>query len=180
MSLNREESHNYALEIFRSRDLRCPVCSVSISYEKRTNKHCSKHCAAKASNARLYPVENRKRCKNCDVIMGSVNDRKFCTNQCRELYLTIRKSRLTVETAKTPLSIRKVLIRDFGNKCMICQNSEWLGKPIPIEVDHINGLSWDNKPSNLRLLCHNCHAQTPTFRSKNRGNGRPGRRRLNS
>jgi 5-methylcytosine-specific restriction endonuclease McrA len=39
---------------------------------------------------------------------------------------------------------------------------------IPLELDHINGNNGDNRLENLRLLCPNCHALTPTYRSKRR------------
>lgn len=53
--------------------------------------------------------------------------------------------------------------------CSCCGNSEWLGKEIPLELDHINGIRTDNRLENLRLLCPNCHAQTDTYRGKNIG-----------
>jgi Zn finger protein HypA/HybF involved in hydrogenase expression len=53
------------------------------------------------------------------------------------------------------------------NKCCECgNNGEWLGKPISLELDHINGVNNDNRIINLRILCPNCHSQTPTFRKK--------------
>jgi Zn finger protein HypA/HybF involved in hydrogenase expression len=49
------------------------------------------------------------------------------------------------------------------HKCESCSRTEWNDKPIPIELDHINGDNVDNRIENLRILCPNCHAQTPTY-----------------
>lgn len=53
-------------------------------------------------------------------------------------------------------------------KCEECGIFEWNGKPISLELDHINGVRYDHRLENLKILCPNCHSQTPTFRSKNR------------
>ena len=66
--------------------------------------------------------------------------------------------------------LKRRLLRDgiFEARCARCSLSVWQGSPIPLELDHINGDNSDNRLQNLRLLCPNCHALTPTYRSKRR------------
>ena len=56
----------------------------------------------------------------------------------------------------------------LDNICSECGISEWNGKSISLELDHIDGVRTNHKLENLRLLCPNCHSQTDTYRSKNR------------
>ena len=51
--------------------------------------------------------------------------------------------------------------------CQECGISEWNGKAISLELDHINGINSDNRVENLRFLCPNCHSQTSTYGARN-------------
>lgn len=66
--------------------------------------------------------------------------------------------------------LRKRLLDEgyFNNECSICKNSKWMNKSIPLELDHINGNHLDNSIANLRIVCPNCHAQTNTYRGRNK------------
>jgi hypothetical protein len=49
------------------------------------------------------------------------------------------------------------------NRCEDCGITEWLGQPLSMALHHVNGNGDDNRLENLRLLCSNCHSQTPNF-----------------
>ena len=67
---------------------------------------------------------------------------------------------------------RKRLLREREHKCVICKRIEWEGSEIPLVVDHIDGNSDNNDDTNLRFVCCNCDALLPTYKGRNRGNGR--------
>jgi len=48
-------------------------------------------------------------------------------------------------------------------KCAVCNLEEWLGEKITLHLDHINSVNNDNRESNLRWICPNCHQQTNTW-----------------
>jgi Zn finger protein HypA/HybF involved in hydrogenase expression len=54
-------------------------------------------------------------------------------------------------------------------KCECCGISEWMGKPISLQLHHLNGINNDNRLNNLQLLCPNCHSQTENFGTKGKG-----------
>lgn len=55
------------------------------------------------------------------------------------------------------------------DKCSICgQLPFWNGKPLVLQLDHINGSNTDNRIENLRIVCGHCHSQTETFAGRNR------------
>jgi Zn finger protein HypA/HybF involved in hydrogenase expression len=90
----------------------------------------------------------------------------------------------TESNSKLPLE--KVLIKDSGYnrtklkdrlikegikeyKCECCGLMEWNGKPIILQLHHLNGIHNDNRLSNLQLLCPNCHSQTENFGTRGKG-----------
>ena len=79
------------------------------------------------------------------------------------------KYRKTFEQCTDDRTRKRCLLEERGCRCEVCGNSEWMGQTIPIEIDHIDGNPENKDKSNYRLICPNCHAQTPTYRGRNVG-----------
>ena len=123
-------------------------------------------------------------CKVC----GSETKRKrytYCSNACQqefqgnEIDKKIEAGNLKgIGNAR----IRKFLIKKYGPKCTggpteDTKDCRWskinphTGQ-VPIEMEHIDGNSNNNKLDNLKLLCPCCHSLTATYKALNKGNGR--------
>lgn len=119
-------------------------------------------------------------CLNCNKdipFKGYTQYHKYCNNQCQQshrakLAYEKHKQNFFEGKCKSRPRIRQILAEIRGYKCEVCGLSEWQGKEIVLQVDHINGDPYNDSPENLRLICPNCHSQTNTFAGANRGNGR--------
>lgn len=48
-------------------------------------------------------------------------------------------------------------------KCECCGLSEWMEKPIPLELHHKDFNHYNNSLENLQILCANCHMQAHNY-----------------
>lgn len=150
----------------------CQECHQELK-KKYQKKFCSRSCSAKNSNKKRVSKKSNLFCQFCKKSLRGRSGKKFCSSICDGN----SKSLLAFQSGNSsPRNIRTHLLKTREYKCEICQITHWLGKPINLEVDHIDGNSQNNNENNLRLLCPNCHSYTPTFRNKNHGNGRYFRR----
>lgn len=104
---------------------------------------------------------------------------KYCSNACQQNHAHQRfiKKWISGEIAGATSSgvsehIKKYLMLQQNGACSACLNTLWCGKPIPLEIEHKDGNAFNHAPSNVSLLCANCHSQTATYKGKNRGRGR--------
>lgn len=104
---------------------------------------------------------------------------KYCNNDCSSKHLTEQHKQKWYDGSLTkPIdrkTIYKYLAEDVGHKCSVCGISDWMGQDLVLQVDHIDGNAGDNSPSNVRLICPNCHSQQDNWGGRNRGNGRKSR-----
>ena len=77
---------------------------------------------------------------------------------------------LLVKNCKYKSSVLKRRLVAAGllkDECYICGlKTKWCGKPIVLQLDHINGVHSDCRLKNLRVLCPNCHSQAENFAGK--------------
>ena len=144
----------------------CKHCNNQHSYDKRNNKFCSRSCATTFNN--LLKEKLTIKCLSCSKqIFGKL--RKYCSIQCQKdfnLHQSVKNGKASHRTLK------RYLLKNYGNKCWTCGITEWNNKSIVMELEHIDGNSENNHLENLSLICPNCHSQTPTYKGANKGNGR--------
>lgn len=94
----------------------------------------------------------------------NVGNRYRQVKQAQPLKEILVKDSTYVSTSKLKLRLLKEGLKEY--KCEMCGNTEWQGKPIPLELHHINGDHSDLRIENLQILCPNCHAFTDNYRGK--------------
>lgn len=174
----------------------CLNCKKELT-NKEQFKFCSSSCSASVNNALFKKRELEGNCALCEKpCSASVT---HCAS-CRTLYRPNMHSTRTVTNRNIPCeyipynqykialwltdewdgtkargasaTVRAYMLDIADYKCQMCG----FNTPHPtdnstiLELDHIDGDCQNNTFSNLRVLCPNCHALTPSYRARNKGN----------
>ena len=153
----------------------CPKCNV---IHEKNGIFCSRSCA----NSRTFTKETNDKKRNSNLKFYSnltSEERKELQAQKNTKFdayarqLTVQQKNIARSWSRpyeemSHDSVRKRILHEENNKCSQCGiGNIYNGKPLSLELDHIDGNSKNNKRENLRILCPNCHSQTPTHRAKN-------------
>jgi hypothetical protein len=147
--------------------------------------YCSRSCAVRENNKispkRKPQIDLNWTCQNCGIGKRATHKqsiRKYCSVQCQQDFQrneqVLKWLRCGEEIGSR--TIKWYLGKTYGERCSNCSVSEWNGVPVVLELEHKDGNSENNHIENVCLLCPNCHAQTSTYKNKNKGRGRHYRR----
>ena len=178
--------HNNALA-----KIHCKNCGREFEKPKNDlnengNNFCDIHCSTNYLNRlkKKTHILMVKTCASCNQNYKTRNETsKYCSLKCQKTQITNQiiedwiNGKIIGHSGKAlaiKKCIRKYLIEKSNFKCSKCS---W-GTPHPItgkstlEINHIDGNASNSTPSNLEVLCPNCHSLTSNFRALNKNSQR--------
>ena len=131
---------------------------------------------------RIY-IKNENYCKNCkNIIDRNIGNKPiFCNIKCSSEYIRKKSIEYWLKNQNEFRNklinlknwVKPYFLEKQKHKCKICGIlDEWNGNSMVFILDHIDGNASNNTEENLRLICHNCDSQLPTYKSKNKNSAR--------
>jgi hypothetical protein len=124
-----------------------------------------------------------RQCRGCGSALSKRSQKVYCSIACQASVRRDTSTKRWLESGEARIDghhghyVRQYLAEAQLGCCAICGGaSTWLGLPLALVLDHIDGDPTHNRREDLRLICPNCDSQLPTYKRRNRGNGRNYRR----
>lgn len=152
----------------------CLVCGIKTSRTRKPKKYCSQECYRQRPTKHSGVFDT---CPVCGIEFKRTRIEKkktHCSRECLHKHTWETVTRPAIENGtflpyrNGRISYHRYLVERDGYKCYGCGVSEWSGKHLTLDIDHIDGNPKNDLPENLRFLCPNCHRQTDTWGSRNK------------
>lgn len=112
-----------------------------------------------------------------DLSIMEENKEKFKKEHVKTVHKKLKtpneeifKKNSSWQSSKVIERLVKEEIKEY--KCEICGIAEWQGKPLSLQLHHIDGDRTNNEIVNLQILCPNCHSQTDNYAGKSSSKGK--------
>jgi 5-methylcytosine-specific restriction endonuclease McrA len=156
----------------------CENCGIDHDGSFGSGRFCSSKCARSFSTKNKRHEINKK-------VSASLTGRKLSESHVEKIKQLWETDAFRNHPRRQPTPIEKVLVENGpftskyvkdriineGIKSYICEEcgiDSYKGKPLTLQLHHVNGVHNDHRIENLQILCPNCHSQTDNFAGKNR------------
>lgn len=154
--------------------MKCEKCNNNHSGSFGSGRFCSRTCSSARTFSKKSLIKKSEATKSWLARETNSNRKKRIEKykQSMKRNRISKLEQLDFDSLSDSLK-RKKILQEQNFQCNLCSiGTTWNEQPLKLELDHINGDKKNNSRTNLRMICPNCHQQTPTYKGKNRQNNK--------